>query len=239
MQVTPEMIAAAQEATPRWMNATDSELRYILEAALDAMPKATGGHVREPIVVDRCFPELQQFKLNPPITVPAGATITFLLASGPGVNVDGVASMTRMDVTSEAEKPEGVAAHWLIGKAADDEPEQEADDLHRLAPPPTIPDEMLSTDGYEDHAAALVADMERRAAQQWIPVTEPRPLATINQLRYHLGESLDFVLGATLRSSGYDPPFPEAVRQGKNGEPLYDPDAVKAWYDALPQAADG
>ena len=47
MQVTPEMVAAAQAATPRWMNATDSEIRYIIEAALEV-----AGDVELPVVAN-------------------------------------------------------------------------------------------------------------------------------------------------------------------------------------------
>ena len=71
-------------------------------------------------------------------------------------------------------------------------------------------------------------------------LTEPRPLATVGELHHHLGESREFVLRAAAGMPEYDPPFPDPVCEyGEDREPLYDPQAVKAWYDALPQAADG
>jgi hypothetical protein len=98
-----------------------------------------------------------------------------------------------------------------------------------------IPDghPLLDTSGFEDLSSPA-------SLAHSIPVTEPRPLATVGELHHYLGESREFVLHAAAGMPEYDPPFPDPVREyGEDREPLYDPQAVKAWYDALPQAADG
>lgn len=95
--------------------------------------------------------------------------------------------------------------------------------------------EAAPTDQAETEAPTKLVD-ERKP--HTLPVTEPRPLATASELHFYLGESRECVARMIAQRDGYDPPMPEPVRHDDGYEPLYDPHAVKAWYDALPQAAD-
>lgn len=183
MQVTDEMIAAAQDATPRWMNATDSEIRYIIEAALDAMPKATGGYVDGDSVRVRLSDASCTYTLPPDMTrgeLPPNATVSINLG------------------------------------AADDKTIIET--LSRVLGP---------------------------IKRQSIPVTEPRPLATAEQLHLYLGNGLSASDVAEMISCGDDcvPPFPAPICETRGdkrrfGQPLYDPDAVKAWFGQFRPVAD-
>lgn len=210
MQVTDEMVAAALRvlfgpgATP------DAALRAkvcdAMQAALDAMPKATGGVVEGPASLPRagCMGEGYMLPLKTPLTVTPGTTVTVALKVDPQNAAEVVVEDLRIDV--------------------------------RHGEPVKVP-EVAPT---RPVSITVPAGRPLEVGRHWIPVTEPRPLATVSQLHHHIGESLEFVLRAIVHGDDYDPPFPEPVRlYGEDREPLYDPDAVKAWYDALPQAADG
>jgi hypothetical protein len=165
MQVTDAMVAAAQDATPRWMNATDSEIRHIVEAAL-----AAAGEV----AVD-------------------------------------VTANIRIQV-DETEFRSSVA----------DAIERLSNALPRNA---------------EGRITLATLRGATASPPHHIPVTEPRPGSTVDVIATLLGEHRSAVLGWIA-----DPiwRFPKPVlTTGDDEHDLYDLDAVKAWYDALPQAADG
>lgn len=222
MQVTDEMARAAWD---RWLELEaeggldrDTVMRHAVQAALDAMPKATGGYVPGPdgdSVRLRLSDASCTYTLPPEMTrgaLPPNATVSINL----GAADDKTIIETLARVLGSLTQREAVSALDILGGQ----------------PLATIPDEMLSTDWLED---AMATAMQHR-----IPVTEPRPLATVGELHLYLGESREFVLRAAAGVPEYDPPFPKPVREyGEDREPLYDPKAVKAWYDALPQAADG
>lgn len=175
------MVQAAQAATPRWMEATDSEINAILQAALDAAPKATGGLVDGPLFLPRAG------CMGDGYVLPPGAAVI--------VNLGGDMLHTPPGAKRVVQtKPSGGAG----------EPDS-------AGPNPYRP----------------------------MPVAEPRPLASASQLHLHLGVLPAVVTRMILNGDDYSPPFPRAICEyGEDREPLYDPEAVKAWYDALPQAAD-
>lgn len=77
-------------------------------------------------------------------------------------------------------------------------------------------------------------------AQHSIPVTEPRPLARQSALHLHLGIGEVAMVRMVRFRDDYRPPTPLPIHEATaDSEALYDPEEVKAWYDALPQEADG
>lgn len=182
MQVTWEMVQAAQAATPRWMEATDSEINAILQAALNAAPKATGGLVDGPLFRPRAG------CMGDGYVLPPGAAVI--------VNLGGDMLHTSPGAKRVVQtKPSGGAG----------EPDS-------AGPNPYRP----------------------------MPVTEPRPLARQSALHLHLGIG-EVAMARMIRfRDDYRPPTPLPIHEATaDSEALYDPEEVKAWYDALPQAADG
>lgn len=78
------------------------------------------------------------------------------------------------------------------------------------------------------------------AVQHVVPVAEPRPLARQSELHLYLGIG-EVAMARMIRfRDDYRPQTPLPVHEATaDSEALYDPEEVKAWYDALPQAADG
>lgn len=223
MQVTDEMARAAWN---RWLELEaeggldrDTVMRHAVQAALDAMPKATGGYVDGDSVRVRLSDASCTYTLPPEMTrgaLPPNATVSINLSAPDDKTI--IETLAR--VLGSLTQREAVSALDILGGQ----------------PLATIPDEMLSTDGFED---AMATAMQHR-----IPVTEPRPLASEGELHLHLGLSREVVGRMIVQRNQYDPPFPQPVgqytkdRKRSFPEPLYDPEAVKAWYNALPQAAD-
>jgi len=194
MQVTDAMVEAASKRLwgPVGIEPGDrmrEALREAIQAALDAMPKATGGLVPGPqdgdaplipLGRDSCFPGW--IPLQAPITVAPGTTYTIDLHYDPEAAREDITKALRIRIRGTQAPPEFTKPHR-------------------------------------------------------VPVTEPRPLATASELHLYLGESRECIARMIVQRDGYDPPMPEPVRHDDGYEPLYDPHAVKAWYDALPQAA--
>lgn len=305
MQVTDAMVAAAQDATPRWMNATDSEIRYIIEAALTVAGEVAvdvTANIRIQIdetefrssvadAVERLHDEL-------PRDDEGRVTLATLHGAPRSVEVNLGGDMQTVPdgaIRTVRTTPRGGTAVAL------------SDDPYRPLPPVAIPDDLLDVSGFEDPMAmamqqrvpvakpralmnetALAAHFEvpwqtvatwaaygdgfappfpapathhaqsggrlwdMREVETWhkawlngkepyrMPVTEPRPLARQSELHHHLGIGEVAVARMIMGRDSYRPPFPQPVHEGDgDGEALYDPQEVKAWYDALPQAADG
>jgi hypothetical protein len=201
MQVTDAMVAAAQDATRRWMNATDSEIRYIVEAALEA-----AGSIDLPVTATvRVQIDEQAFHAS------AAEAVQRL---HDGLPRDAEGRITLASLRGDADRHE-------VPDGTTDGPQQSA----------IISDALLDTSGFEDVAAV--------AAQRWMPVTSPRPLATADQLHHHLGIGAVEVANMLLHRNDYRPPFPAPVHEADARHAArYDPQGVKTWYDALPQAVD-
>jgi hypothetical protein len=196
MQVTPEMVAAAQAATPRWMNATDGELRRLLQAAFEV-----AGDVELPVV----------------------ATVRVQIDE-PAFHASVAEAVQRMNDGLPRDRNGLITIATLLGTPTTDT------SIYRRPTPMQIPDELLSTEGFEDLQAMAYQ-------QHHIPVTEPRPAATIDDIAAVLGvHRLTVIDWITQPYHHFPAPvFPSNIAERS----LYDLDAVKAWYDALPQAADG
>lgn len=185
MQVTDEMARAAWDC---WLEFEaeggldrDTVMRHAVQAALDAMPKATGGYVPGP------DGDSVRLRLS-------DASCTYTLPP---------------EMTRGALPPDATVSINL--SAPDDKTIIET--LARVLGP---------------------------AKQQSMPVTEPRPLARQSALHLHLGIG-EVAMARMIRfRDDYRPPTPLPIHEATaDSEALYDPEEVKAWYDALPQAADG
>lgn len=265
MQITEAMVTAAQDATPRWMNATDSEIRAIVQAALD-----TAGSIELPVTATiRVQIDEQAFHasaaqavqhLHDTLPRNQNGRVTIASLSGTPVTAEArccICGSTHVDCRSYLGQPwcwpcaDGQQT-FLVGEAGIatklDVPQHTANTWIRYGDgfvPPFPSAIRMTPDGREGLYSLREVETWHKAWLNGKPplrmsVTEPRPLATTGQLHHHLGESREFVLRAIVHGDDYDPPFPRAVCEyGEDREPLYDPEAVKAWYDALPQATDG
>lgn len=236
MQVTDEMVAAAQDATPRWMNATDSEIRYIVEAAL-----AVAGEVAVDVTANiRIQVDEDEFRSSVADAVerlsnalPRNAEGRVTLATLHGaprsveVNLGG-------DMIPDRDGVHRIVRTGPHGDAGERAPLCGLDPYGPL-PPMVIPANhpLLDTRGFDDLSAPTPN------VQQSIPVTEPRVPIAESALHLYLGVKREVIARMVVQRDDYRPPMPRPVRENDYHEPLYDGKAVKAWYDALPQEADG